>query len=67
MRTNDKWGRTFLSYDFTVIQSLMSDNGEFSSQIGLGAIANDAAVILQQCGAITPYKVTVDFWTTRGD
>lgn len=53
------------TYDFTVIQTLMGDDGEFSMQAGLGTIANDAAVISQSLGAINPYEVTVDFYTTR--
>lgn len=46
------------TYDFTEIQSFM---GSF----GLGTLANDAAVISQTTGAINPYKITVDFYTTR--
>lgn len=53
------------TYDFTVIQTLMGDDGEFSMQAGLGTVANDAAVISQALGAINPYEVTVDFYTTR--
>ena len=52
-------------YDFTEIQSLMSENGEFSFDIGLGTVANDAAVISQKLGAVNPYHVTVQFYTTR--
>lgn len=52
-------------YDFTVIQSLMSQDGSFSAEMGLGTIANDAAVISQLLGAINPYNVTVEFYTTR--
>ena len=43
----------------------MGDVGEFSIQAGLGTIANDTAVISQSSGAINPYEVTVDFYTTR--
>lgn len=52
-------------YDFTVIQTLMGDDRKFSMQAGLGTVANDAAVISQSLGAISPYKITVDFYTTR--
>ncbi len=53
------------TYDFTEIQTLMAANGEFTLKAGLGTIANDAAVLSQWLGAIVPYKVTVDFYTTR--
>ncbi len=52
-------------YDFTVIQSLMSQDGTFSNTIRLGTIANDAAVISQALGAINAYNVYVEFYTTR--
>lgn len=52
-------------YDFTEIQSFMNDNGGWSKQAGIGTVANDAAVISQALRAINPYKVTVDFYTTR--
>ncbi len=52
-------------YDFTVIQSLMSQDGTFSNTIRLGTIANDAAVISQALGAINAYNVHVEFYTTR--
>ena len=53
-------------YDFTEITSFMGDEKyEWSKEIGLGTIANDAAVVSQLTGAIQPYYVTVDFWTTR--
>ena len=51
-------------YDFTEIQSFM-DDGDISMQAGLGTLANDAAVLSQSMGAINPYRVTVDFYTTR--
>ena len=51
-------------YDFTEIQSFMSDSG-FSKQAGLGTIANDLAFISQKTGAINTYKITVDFITKR--
>jgi len=53
------------TYDFTVIQTLMGDDGEFAMQAGLGTVANDAAVVSQSLGAINPYDVTVEFYTTR--
>lgn len=43
----------------------MNSNGEWSKEIGLGTLANDAAYISQKCGAINPYNITVEFWTTR--
>lgn len=43
----------------------MSDSGGWSTQVGIGTLANDAAVISQYLGAITSYKVTVEFYTTR--
>lgn len=53
------------TYDFTEIQSFMDAAGGWSTQVGLGTVANDAAVISQNTGAIRPYKVTVYFYTTR--
>ena len=53
------------TYDFTEIQSFMDDNGGWSKQAGIGTVANDAAVVSQFLGAINPYKVTVEFYTTR--
>lgn len=38
---------------------------DWSKKFGLGTIANDVAVVSQKTGAIQPYNVTVDFWTTR--
>ena len=52
-------------YDFTEIQSFMDDSGGWSKQVSKGTVANDIAVISQKTGAISPYHVTVDFWTTR--
>lgn len=51
-------------YDFTVISSITSD-GELSQNFGIGTISNDFAVLSQKLGAISPYKVTVDFYTVR--
>lgn len=42
----------------------MSD-GDYSMQVGLGTVANDAAVISQNTGAINEYWIRVDFYTTR--
>ena len=53
------------TYDFTEIQSFMNDSNGWSTHAGIGTIANDAAVISQYLEAINPYKVTVDFYTTR--
>ena len=52
-------------YDFTEIQSFMDDSGGWSKQASKGTLANDLAVISQKTGAINPYHVTVNFWTTR--
>ena len=52
-------------YDFTEIQSFMDAGGGWSTQVGIGTLANDAAVISQKTGAINSYTVTVDFYTTR--
>ena len=52
-------------YDFTEIQSFMTDSGDWSWDVGLGTVANDVAVVSQQTGAIQPYHITVSFWTTR--
>ena len=52
-------------YNFDEIQSLMSENGEFSFDIGLGTVANDVALVSQKLGAINPYRVKVQFYTTR--
>lgn len=52
-------------YDFTEIQSFMSNSGEWAWDVGLGTVANDLAYVSQNLGAIQSYGVTVDFWTTR--
>lgn len=52
-------------YDFTEIQSFMDAEGGWSTQVGLGTVANDVAVVSQALGAIRPYHITVDFWTVR--
>ena len=52
------------TYDFTEIQSFMND-GAWSWDAGFGTIANDAAVLSQDLGAISPYEIIVDFYTTR--
>ena len=52
-------------YDFTEIQSFMTNSGDLSWDVGLGTVANDTAFVSQSLGAIQPYHVTVDFWTTR--
>ena len=68
-RKDGKWivnARMNDIYDFTRITSFMGDEEyEWSKKIGLGTIANDVAVVSQKTGAIQPYNVTVDFWTTR--
>ena len=52
------------TYDFTQILTFMNDSG-FSWTASKGTIANDAAFVSQKTGAINPYKITVDFYTTR--
>lgn len=52
-------------YDFTEIQSFMDDSGGWSKQASMGTAANDLAAISQKTGAINPYHVTINFWTTR--
>lgn len=52
------------TYDFTEILSFMNDSG-FSLTASKGTIANDMAFVSQKTGAINPYKITVDFYTTR--
>lgn len=68
-RKDGKWivnARMNDIYDFTRITSFMGDEEyEWAKKFGLGTIANDVAVISQKTGAIQPYNVTVDFWTTR--
>ena len=67
-QNNGKWiihAQMKDTYDFTVIQSFMSDEGGYSMKAGLGTIANDLAVFSQDYGAISPYNITVDFYTTR--
>lgn len=68
MQSNGKWiihAKMTDTYDFTEIQSFMDDNGGWSTQAGIGTVANDVAVVSQFLGAINPYKVTVEFYTTR--
>ena len=50
------------TYDFTEIQSFMGNkNSEFSTHFSLGTIANDAATISQNLGAINSYNVRIEF------
>ncbi len=68
LQSNGKWiVHATLSdkYDFTEFMTFMDDNGGWSTQASLGTVANDAAHISQKLGAINPYHVTVDFYTTR--
>lgn len=53
------------TYDFTEILTFMGENGKLSLEASLGTVANDAATISQFFDVINPYKVTVDFYTTR--
>ena len=53
-------------YDFTEIMTFMGDNKyEFSTDVGLGTIANDVAFFSQKLGAVNPYYIYVEFYTTR--
>ncbi len=52
-------------YDFTEIQTVFVDGKIFADNAGLGTIANDMAVVSQKTGAINPYYIYVDFYTTR--
>ena len=52
-------------YDFTQIQTYMGENMKITFDNLKGTIANDAAVISQKLGAINPYNVKVQFYTTR--
>lgn len=52
-------------YDFTEVQSFMKDEKNISFNAGIGTLANDAAVMSQLLNAITPYNITVDFYTVR--
>ena len=54
------------TYDFTQIMTYMGDKmNEFSTKAGFGTIANDAAFVSQKLGAINPYEIKVEFYTTR--
>ncbi len=67
-QSNGKWiVHATLSdkYDFTEFMTFMDDKGGWSAQASKGTIANDAANISQRLGAIKPYKVKVEFYTTR--
>ena len=68
LQKNGKWiihSTLTDKYDFTEIQTFMDDNGGWSTQSGIGTIANDAAAFSQFFGAINPYNITVEFFTTR--
>ena len=67
-QSNGKWiVHATLSdkYDFTEFMTFKDDNGGWSTQFSDGTVANDVAVASQILGAINPYYVTVDFYTTR--
>ena len=67
-QSNGKWiVHATLSdkYDFTEFMTFKDDNGGWSTQFSDGTAANDLAVASQILGAINPYHVTVDFYTTR--
>ena len=53
-------------YDFTQFATLMaSEGGGYSSNVGLGTIANDAALVSQLLGVIVWYYITIDFLIWR--
>ena len=67
-QSNGKWiVHATLSdkYDFTEFMTFKDDNGGWSTQFSPGTVANDVALASQILGAINPYHVTVDFYTTR--
>ena len=67
LQNNGKWivhAKMKDTYDFTEIQTFMDDKG-WSTQAGLGTVANDVAVVSQALGAINPYEVYVEFYTVR--
>ena len=51
-------------YDYTEFVKVMEEDAAFW-EFELGAMANNAAVYSQKTGAIQPYNITVNFWTTR--
>ena len=54
------------AFDFTEIMTHMGDKWyEFSAKAGFGTVANDAAFVSQKLGAINPYEIEVEFYTTR--
>ncbi len=67
-QSNGKWivhATLSDTYDFTEFMTFKDDNGGWSTQFSPGTVANDVAVASQILGAINPYHVTVDFYTTR--
>ena len=66
-QSNGKWlvhATLIDKYDFTELMTLM-DGGGWSTQVGLGTVANDMAVVSQKLRAINPYWVCVEFDTWR--
>ncbi len=67
-QSNGKWivhAKLSDKYDFTEFMTFMDDKGGWSKEASLGTVANDAANISQKLGAINPYMVNVEFYTTR--
>ena len=67
-QSDGKWiiyARLTDTYDFTEVQTFMNDDKGWSTKVGLGTVANDIAVVSQRLGAIKPYDITVEFYTTR--
>ena len=68
LQNNGKWIiHATLSdrYNFSEIMTFMDDDGGWSTRAGIGTVANDVAAVSQFLGAINPYGVTVEFYTTR--
>ena len=51
-------------YDYTEFVKVMEEDAAFW-EFELGAMANNAAIYSQKTGAIQPYNITVNFYTTR--
>ncbi len=52
-------------YDYTELMHIFKTNENFKKEFDVGAAANDVAFFSSYLGAIKPYHVTVDFYTTR--
>ena len=52
-------------YDYTKYMDIFKTNENFKKEFDVGGAANDAALVSSYFGALKPYHVTVDFYTTR--